>query len=58
MGWAVSGDKGDLGARGEGGDCDGGRGFTPWLGISLSGSEARELTVSISRVLLYRQLPE
>jgi len=31
---AVSGDEGDLGTRGEGGDGDGRRGFSPWLRIS------------------------
>jgi hypothetical protein len=31
----VSGDEGDLGTRGEGRDGDGGRGFSPWLRVSL-----------------------
>jgi hypothetical protein len=32
---AVSGDEGDLGTGREGGDGDGGRGFAPWLDVSL-----------------------
>jgi len=30
----VSGDEGDLGTGREGGDGDGGRGFSPWLDVS------------------------
>jgi hypothetical protein len=32
---AVSGDEGDLGTGRERGDGDGGRGFPPWLRVSL-----------------------
>jgi hypothetical protein len=53
---AVSRDEGDLGTRGEGGDGNGRRGFSPWLSVSKWHMRARqwsmELTVSISRVLL------
>lgn len=32
---SVSGDEGDLSSRRKGGDGDGGRGFSPWLRVSL-----------------------